>query len=193
MRIRRRGSAQVCCVLLMTFAISALGTAAQAQTCHPLEGTWRLSARASVDVRSLAFNPYYRVRAVALRLRASAGRVYEDWAFRGPHLREHWSFSFEPNGRSYRTHTHSKLYSVPTSVIATWQNCTLIVDGGSRLFGQRIITTSTYVFSPDGKTLTIRQSIDSPIMHTVRQLVFRRQPQRHTAARDPSHTPQAGK
>jgi hypothetical protein len=152
-----------------------------------------LSGHASENIRSLAFNPYYRVRTVALRLRDTGGRVFEEWGFRGPHLRERWSFSFEPNGQAYLTHTHSRLYSVPTSVIATWQNCTLIVDGGSRLFGQRIITTSTYVFSPHGRTLTILQSIASPIMHIVRRLVFHRQPRRHTAARDPRHTHQAGK
>ena len=161
---------------LVSLLLAALPVAASAQSCPALAGSWKLAVRASVNVRSLGFNPYYQVRAVELRLHFTHGRVYQYWAFRGAHLHEHWAYSFKPDGVRYPTHTQSKLYSVPTWVAATWQNCTLIVDGHSRLFGQKITTLSTYVFSPDGTTLTILQSSDSPIMRIERRLVFHREP-----------------
>ena len=169
-RGRRRGP------LLVSLLLAALPATASAQSCRPLEGSWKLAARTSVNVRSLGFNPYYEVRAVDLRLHSTDGRVYQYWAFRGAHLNERWAYSFKADGVRYPTHTRSKLYSVPTSVAATWQNCTLIVDGQSRLFGKKITTMSTYVFSHDGTTLTILQSSDSPIMHIERRLVFHRKP-----------------
>ena len=141
-----------------------------------MDGSWKLAAHASLNLRSLGFNPYYEVRAVDLRLNVKDGLVYQHWVFRGTHLNEHWVYSFKPDGSRYPTHTRSKLYSVPTSVAATWQNCTLIVDGHSRLFGVRIATVSTYVFSHEGRMLTILQSSDSPIMHVERRLVFHRVP-----------------
>lgn len=160
-----------------------LGPLAQAQSCHPLEGSWRLSVRASQMGPSLSFNPYYTVRAVRLRLRTMAGRIDERWSFNGRHLHETWSYSFRPDGRPQPTDTRSVLYSVPTSVVARWQNCTLLVDGLSSLFGLQISTLNTYVFSPDGRTLTILQASESPIMHVSRKLVFRRVRAAETAAR----------
>ncbi len=161
---------------LVSLLFAALPATASAQSCPTLAGSWKLAVRASVNVRSLGFNPYYQVRAVDLRLHVTDGRVYESWAFRGVHLHEHWVYSFKPDGVRYPTHTRSRLYGVPTSVAATWQNCTLIVDGHSSLFGTKITTVSTYVFSPDGRTLTILQSSDSSIMRIERRLVFHREP-----------------
>ncbi len=162
------------CSLPLALAILAIAPATRAQTCHPLVGTWRLSTRASDRGPARGFNPYFPVRAGALTLRERQGRIYQDWSFRGAHVDENWAYSFEPDGRPHPTHTRSVLYSVPTSVIASWQNCTLIVDGRSSLFGRRVSTVNTYVFSPDGATLTIIQSSDSRIMHVARRLVFRR-------------------
>ncbi len=123
---------------------------------------------------SLSFDPHYAVSAVRLRLRAVAGLIHERWSFDGRHLHETWSYSFRPDGRPQPTDTRSVLYSVPTSVVARWQNCTLLVDGFSSLFGLQISTLNTYVFSPDGRILTILQSSESPIMHVSRRLVFTR-------------------
>ena len=170
------GRARCRSAFLALLLLAVLPVTASAQSCHAFEGSWKLAVHASVNVRSLGFNPYYEVRAVDLRLHFRNGRVYQDWVFRGTHLHEHWAYSFRPDGLPYPTHTRSVLYGVPTSVTAAWQNCTLIVDGHSRLFGKQITTVSTYVFSPDGRTLIILQSADSPIMHTERRLVFHRDP-----------------
>lgn len=173
--------------------IAWLGGTANAQMCHPLSGTWVLSARSSEGVRSLSFNPYYRVKTAALRMRTSGGRIYETWTFRGRNLNEHWTYWFKPNGHSYRTQSASKLYSVPTAVVARWQNCTLIVSATSMLFGEAITTVNTYVFSAAGKSLTVLQTIDSPIMHTVRRLVFRREQRTRSTSRGPVNRSQVTK
>ena len=158
--------------LLLAILVPAAG--AWAQTCHRPAGTWRLNRRASDMGPALGFDPYDQVSAVSLTLRERGGRIFQDWSFRGAHVDEHWAYSFEPDGLPHATHTRSVLFSVPTSVIASWQNCTLIVDGRSTLFGRQISTLSTYVFSPDDATLTVIQSADSRIMHIDRRLVFRR-------------------
>ncbi len=160
--------------LLVLALATATSSVAAAQSCHPLEGSWRLSLRESQMGPSLSFSPYYTVRNVGLRLREEGTRIEERWSFSGRHLHETWSYSFRPDGRPQPTRTKSVLYGVPTSVIARWQNCTLIVDGLSSLFGLRISTLNTYVFSPDGQTLTILETSDSPIMHLSRRLVFER-------------------
>ncbi len=164
---RRRVAGNV--VILLGVMLSPF---ARAQSCHPIEGWWQLRLHASQIGESLSFDPYYTVRAIQLRLRTVAGRINERWSFKGRHLHESWSYSFRPDGHTYPTYTHSVLYSVPTSIVAHWQNCTLLVDGYSSLFGLRISTLSTYVFAPDGRILTILQSSESRIMHVSRRLVF---------------------
>jgi hypothetical protein len=160
------------CVLLIT--AGALMSSAHAQSCQPIQGSWRLSLRASQMGPSLSFNPYYTIRAVQLRLSESNGSISETWSFKGRHLDETWRYAFVPDGTTQKTYTKSVLYSVPTAVTATWQNCTLIVIGHSSLFHRPISTKNTYVFSPDGRTLTIIQSVRSPIAHQSRRLVFKR-------------------
>jgi hypothetical protein len=170
----RRAIGPVAGQLILLLLASCFRSTASAQSCHPLQGTWRLSLRASQMGPSLSFNPYHTIRAVQLRLSEDAGRIRESWVFSGQHLQETWTYAFSPNGEPQPTHTKSVLYSVPTSVTATWQNCTLVVDGHSSLFGRQISTMNIYVFSPDGKTLTIIQSVNSPVAHQSRRLVFRR-------------------
>jgi hypothetical protein len=150
-----------------------LAVAAQAQTCHALSGAWTLDETASLMGPGLSFNPYYRVDAGHLTLSVKDGTVRQAWRLQGPHLDEQLAYDVPVDGRPHDTGATSKVDSTPLSVTAVWQNCTLIVEGRSSLFGLTIPTVTTYVFSPDGKTLTLLQTSHAPIGDTERRLVFR--------------------
>ena len=154
--------------------LAGLAANAQAQSCHPLEGAWTLNGAASELGPPLSFDPYYHVDAVTLTLQTHDQRIVEAWAYSGAHLNEHWTYAFVPDGRTFLTGTHSLVYSLPTSLSAAWQNCTLVMQARSSLFGRPITTQDVYVFSADGSALTILQQGGSPMLHIERKLVFQR-------------------
>lgn len=149
--------------------------AGRAQTCLPLAGQWVLDAGRSHMAAGLSFNPYFRVDAIGLTMsREAGGALQQDWQFDGPHIHEAVGYAFAVDGHAQATHARSKLDSVPAEITPAWQNCTLIVDARSVLFGTDVWTHNVYVLEAAGRRLTILQTGRSGIGHTERALVFDR-------------------
>lgn len=160
--------------LYLLIALLAACAGATAQTCNKPDGVWTLVPGKSSLGSGLSFNPYYAIAAVRLTISAGADRVTQQWAFKGPHLDRTTSYEFVVDGARRDTALKDAMDFEYVAASAEWQNCTLVVQGFSRLFGLEVATTNTYVISPDGRKLTILQYGESPISVVDRRLVFER-------------------
>lgn len=166
--LNRRGGI----VGLLTWLLVVPG---HAQTCLPLQGRWTMNTAQSRLAAGLSFNPYFRVDEVGLTLSYEAGGLMtQKWHFSGPHIHDGVTYAFTIDGRLQPTHAHSVLDSVPLDVVPSWQNCTLIVDARSSLFGTDIWTHNIYVLDAAGERLSILQTAKSAIGRAERTLVFAR-------------------
>ncbi len=162
-------------LLLALLALVAPG-AAGAQSCHALDGTWELDADRGNLGSGLAFNPYYAVTGLRLTLRQQEQAIEQQWHFTGPHIDRTARYVFSVDGTRQPTAVAEPMDFEYVAVSAVWQNCTLLQTGHSRLFGMEVRTTSTFVFSADGRELEILQYGESPISVVDRRLVFHRVP-----------------
>lgn len=157
-------------------ALLAVAGLSEAQTCNKPVGDWRLAPEDSSLGSGLSFNPYYAIADVRLTIGLAPNRVTQQWIFKGEHLERATSYEFVVDGVRRDTALKDAMDFEYVAASAEWQNCTLIVQGYSRLFGLEVATTNTYVVSADGRKLTILQYGESPISVVDRRLVFRRVP-----------------
>jgi hypothetical protein len=162
--------------LVLATLPATLSGVAGAQSCHALDGTWELDAGRGNLGSGLSFNPHYAVTGLRLTLRQQAQRIEQQWHFTGPHIDRTARYVFSVDGVRQPTAVAEPMDFEYVAVAAVWQNCTLVQTGYSRLFGMEVRTTSTFVFSPDGRELEILQYGESPISVVDRQLVFHRVP-----------------
>jgi hypothetical protein len=174
MRIQR--SAPVAAYLALAVAVASAPRLAQAQTCHRLDGVWDLLSDRSNLAGGMSFNPYYAITSVQLSIHTSDLRVAQQWDYSGQHLRRTARYDFRADGTRQVSGLADPMDFEYAAISAEWQNCTLVQKGYSHLFSLEVVTTSTYVVSPDGRELTILQYGESPISVVDRRLVFRKQP-----------------
>lgn len=170
------GVLQLLCRLCVLATLLSASGISQAQTCNQPLGTWQLAPAESSLGSGLSFNPYYAIADVRLTIGIDTNRVSQQWFFKGEHLDRAASYEFVADGVRRATALKDAMDFEYVAVSAEWQNCTLIVQGFSRLFGLEVATTNTYVVSADGRRLTIVQYGESPISVVDRRLVFVRVP-----------------
>lgn len=157
-------------------ALLAASSGAQAQSCNKPDGTWILVPEESSLGSGLSFNPYYAIASIRLTIGLGTNRVTQQWAFKGEHLDRTTSYDLVVDGIRRQTSVKDAMDFEYVAASAEWQNCTLIVQGFSRLFGLEVATTNTYVVSEDGRKLTILQYGESPISVVDRRVLFQRVP-----------------
>ena len=169
-RIRLAG-----CLIVPWLLLSCLVPGSvQAQSCHALTGTWKLNLSASHMGSGLSFNPRYSVSAIELSLEPVADGIHQTWHLSGPHLDETDRYKTTTDGALKPTGLTSALNTIPVEVRGRWENCTLVQDEKTVLFGQVIWTESRFIFSADDRQLTIAQISRSDLGDVERQLVFDR-------------------
>ena len=174
---RCRGTAaRTAALLALTMLLAALPQGSGAQTCHGLDGSWILQPDMGNLASGLSFNPYFSITGLRLLMRTSAGRIEQQWIYSGPHLQRTTRYTFTADGTKQATAIADPMDFEYAAIAAEWQNCTLMQTGFSHLFGLEVVTTSTYVVSPDGRELTILQYGESPISIVDRRLVLRAEP-----------------
>jgi len=160
--------------LFATALLPALASPAFGQSCHSLSGDWVLDGTASKLGSGLSFNPYYKVDAINLTLDQRREAVHQSWNLKGAHIAETDRYTTPADGRAVPTNLSSRLNTIPIEVRGTWENCTLVEQARTNLFGQTIWTESRFIVSPNGRRLTIRQSSHSDLGDVERDLVFDR-------------------
>lgn len=147
---------------------------ARAQTCHSIEGSWKLVASHGIIGAALSFDPYFVITDLRLTTRLAGVEISQAWEFSGPHLNRTTRYQFRADATRRATGLKDPTDFEYVALSAQWQNCTLIQTGYSLLFGLEVATTSTYVLSADGQELTILQSGESPISVVERRLLLRK-------------------
>ena len=157
-------------------AALALPGVTLAQTCHSLTGSWKLNPEASRLGAGLSFNPHLRIDAIDLSLELTGDGLAQTWRLKGPFVDEADSYLTPVTGVTRPTNLHSALNFVPVAVGGRWENCTLVEEDQTFLFGQSFWTKSTFIVSPDDRRLTIHQVSVADLGDTERDLVFDRLP-----------------
>lgn len=158
----------------LAVAVCVVPGGVHAQTCHALTGTWKLDPAASHMGSGLSFNPAYRVSGIDLTLDQAEEGVRQTWHLTGPHLDETDSFATTTDERLRATGVRSVLNSIPLETRGRWENCTLVQDEKTVLFGQVIWTETRFILSPDDRHLTLAQTSRSDLGDVERQLSFDR-------------------
>jgi hypothetical protein len=173
-RLASRAAAGLGLALLLML-LAAGPRPAMAQSCHALDGIWRLEPDKGNLGSGLSFNPYYAITGLRLTIRQQERQIVQQWEFSGPHLARTARYSFSVDGTRQPTGVTDPMDFEYVAVAAIWQNCTLVQTGYSRLFGMEVQTQNTYVISPDDAELDIVQYGESPISVIDRRLVLRRE------------------
>ena len=171
---RRRAGAGPMVALIMAVLVAGAPVAVRAQTCHRLDGAWVLQPDKGRLGSGLSFNPYYAISGVQLNIEMSGEQMTQQWRFSGPHLQRAARYAFAIDGTRRDTGLAEPMDFEYVAIAAEWQNCTLVQTGYSRLLGMEVVTTNTYLVSPDGRELTIVQYGESPVSVVDRRLVFRK-------------------